>query len=221
MRVLALDTALAACSAAFAVDGQLRGHRHVELGTGHAERLMPMVEAARHDAGLEYRELDLIAVTFGPGTFTGVRIGLAAARALALPHATPIAGVGTLQAIAWGAEPGTPLLVAIDARRGQFYVQAFTAALDAAGPPRLESADEIVAHGAGDADGLRLAGSGGPFLSARLGGASLADAADEPDAAVIAGRAETLAATARPGEPPAPLYLRAPDARLPGTVTPA
>ena len=216
MRVLALDTALGACSVAFAVDGRIQGHCFEHLGHGHAERLLPMVEEARRAAGLDYRELDLIAVTVGPGTFTGVRIGLAAARALALPHATPVAGVGTLQAIAWGAGAGTPVLAAIDARRSEFYVQAFSATLAPDGAPRVATAADIVTLAKAGPGPWRLVGSGGAALQPLLAAAEPADAPDEPDAATIALQAAALAPLATPGQPPAPVYLRAPDARLPG-----
>jgi len=219
MRVLALDTTLSACSVAFAVDGRIAGHSFEQLGHGHAERLMPMLEAARQESGLDYRDLDLIAVTVGPGTFTGVRIGLAAARALALPHGVPVAGVSTLQALAWGAGPGSPIIAAIDARREQFYLQTFSGTLEPLTAAILGMAEDALRATAGTPGPWRLVGSGSPALST-LPQACEADAASEPDAATIARHAADLLPDAAVAWPPSPLYLRPPDARLP-TARPA
>jgi len=219
MRVLALDTTLSACSVAFAVDGRIAAHSFEQLGHGHAERLMPMLEAARQDSGLAYQDLDLIAVTVGPGTFTGVRIGLAAARALALPHGIPVAGVSTLQALAWGAGPGSPVMAAINARKGQFYLQTFSGTLEPLSAAMLGMAEDALRATAGTPGPWRLVGSGGPALTV-LPHACEADVAGEPDAAAIARHAAALRADAAVGRPPSPLYLRPPDARLP-TARPA
>lgn len=212
MRVLAIDTALAACSVAFVDDDRLLAGRHEPLRRGHAERLLPMLEEARRDAGLDYRDLDLIAVTVGPGTFTGVRIGLAAARGLALVHDCPVLGVGTLQALAWGAAEPEPVLVGIDARRGELYWQYFDRDRRPKGPPRLGDAETASAAGAAG-DGV-LAGSGGVILAGRLPRWRASAAATEPDAAIIALHCPVLGLP-EAGSRPSPLYLRAPDAKLP------
>src|SRR6266853_3397229 len=122
MKVLAFDSSAAACSAAVRDgDGGLLAHRFESLARGHAERLMPMLRAVMAEAGLAFAALDLIAVTTGPGSFTGIRVGLAAARGLALASGLPILGVTAFEALAQAVSPveraGLGLLVAIDSRR--------------------------------------------------------------------------------------------------------
>src|SRR5262245_21656154 len=107
MYILAFDTCFDAVSVAVA-HGQAAGARMLAEASelrrsGHAERLLPMIAAAMHQAGIGFQDLDRIAVTQGPGTFTGVRTGIATARALALASGCPAVGVGTLSAIAFAA----------------------------------------------------------------------------------------------------------------------
>ena len=90
MRILAIDTATAACSAALMVGDAIVARRFVAMARGHAESLIPMVEAVLAEAGAAYGDLDLIATTVGPGTFTGLRVGLAAARGLAVAGSLPV-----------------------------------------------------------------------------------------------------------------------------------
>lgn len=222
MKVLALDTALAACSAAVWVDGSVRASRHERIGRGHAEALVPMVEAVRIESGLAYADLDRLAVTVGPGTFTGLRVGLATARGLALASGRPLVGVTTLEAIAAGVPArerrDRAVLAVLDARRGEVYAQAFSPDLTPLAPPRLMT----VAAAAGLTPApLVLVGTGAELVGDRIRGegreARRADAADLPDAAVIAALAARAPAPA-PGAMPAPLYLRAPDARPPAAA---
>ncbi|MGH6719008.1 MAG: tRNA (adenosine(37)-N6)-threonylcarbamoyltransferase complex dimerization subunit type 1 TsaB, partial [Alphaproteobacteria bacterium] len=139
MRILALDAATAMCSAAVLDDGRVVAHRLERLGRGHAERLLPMVLEVLADAGLGFSALDRLAVTIGPGTFTGVRIGLATARGLALAADRPLIGVTTLEtlafdALAFAAEAQSVAAV-VAAGRGRVYVQVFGPDLAPAGPP--------------------------------------------------------------------------------------
>ena len=99
-RLLALDTAGTACSAAVWCAGKVRARRFEVMARGQSERLVPMIEAVMSEAGIAYGALDAVAVTLGPGGFTGVRIGLATARALALAWARPIIGVSNFEALA-------------------------------------------------------------------------------------------------------------------------
>ncbi len=218
MKVLAFDTALAACSAAVWADGEVLARRRERLERGHAEALMPMVEAVRAQAGLAYDQLDRLAVTVGPGTFTGLRIGLAAARGLSLATGLPLAGVTTLEAVAAEAEQrladAAPILAVLDARRGQVYAQAFGPGLVALSAPAVlapEAAAELVpgAHAA-------VVGTGAKLVRARLAPASalhFPDLPQLPDAAVVAAIAAGEGRIADVGAPPVPLYLRPPDAK--------
>ena len=100
MNLLAIDTALEACSVGVAVDGGSPVFVSETIGRGHAERLFGMISAAMEQAGIGYAALDRIAVTIGPGSFTGIRVGIAAARGLALVTGCPVAGIGTLAVLA-------------------------------------------------------------------------------------------------------------------------
>ena len=182
---------------------------------------MPMVQAVMDEAALDYAALDAIAVTRGPGTFTGLRIGLAAARGLALAAKLPLVGQTTLEVIAAEAidqHPDCSVLAAIDARRSQIYAQLFEPDGSPIGEPqalspeaavRLVDSDRIVF--AGDVAGRLLALNGGRGL--------VASGSGQPDAAVLARRAARRPLPAC-GTPVAPLYLRPPDAILPGAAKP-
>ena len=133
MNILALDTSMGACSAAIlrAEGDALRLHARQEaMARGHAEALMPMVAELLAEAGLAASELDLIAATAGPGSFTGVRIAIAAARGLALATRAKLYGTDSLSVMARvalmsGALPDGPFAVAVDARRGMLYLGLF------------------------------------------------------------------------------------------------
>ncbi|MBM3518567.1 MAG: tRNA (adenosine(37)-N6)-threonylcarbamoyltransferase complex dimerization subunit type 1 TsaB, partial [Alphaproteobacteria bacterium] len=125
VRILALDTALAACSAAIWCAGRVAARRRDERGQAHAEALLPMIAGVLKEAGIGYRDLDALAVTIGPGSFTGLRIGLATARGLSLALGKPIIGVGTLEAVAEMAPFDGSVLAVLDARRGEVYAQIF------------------------------------------------------------------------------------------------
>src|SRR5581483_6071346 len=111
MKILAADTALGACSAAIIDDERVLAHRFLPMQRGHAETLAPMVEEAMREAGLSFSALDRLAVTTGPGTFTGQRVGLAFMRGLKLALRKPLAGITTMSAMAHQAmaETGAPL----------------------------------------------------------------------------------------------------------------
>lgn len=218
MKLLALDTALDACSAAVVEirDGANRvlAERYVPMVRGHAETLMPMVEAVLAEADVSFPALDRIAATIGPGTFTGVRIGLAAARGLGLAADRPVIGVTTLEAIAANAaEPGAnpshrPLLVAIDARRGELYLQRFSPTLEPLDEPRVlpvERARESLSL-----PEMLILGTGAALLPTAPDSVAGADIAALPRASRVAARA---ALKPLPQAPPVPLYLRAPDAK--------
>lgn len=220
MKILALDTSLKACAVALVdcATGKTLADESAAMARGHAEALMPMVSRAMASSGLKFPEIDRIAVTVGPGTFTGIRVGLSAARGLALAAGKPLIGIGTLEAhgaalAASTHAPEGPFAIALDARRGEVYAQAFDAAGRALAEPRALCPKDAAQH----LDGMvsSLHGSGAALVDKAgetIGLAALPthDLPPGPDGPVIA----RLAAT-RPvaKEPVSPLYLRAPDAK--------
>jgi len=217
MRVLALDTALDACAAAV-LDTERRDLLASEtqpMSRGHAEALMPMVARVMDAARLEFSDIDRIAVTIGPGSFTGVRVGIAAARGIALAARKPAIGLTTLAAftaphVATGFA-GTVVPV-IDARHGQVYMQVFGPGGRAVIAPRLAAVREAVEQARSRAPAL-ITGSAADLVAAEW-------PAGDPPPTVVAASAPEIAWVARLGAAaqedrasPKPLYLRAPDAR--------
>ncbi len=210
MIVLALDTALAACQVAVWEDGRVLAATSQPMTRGHQERLAPMAAETMAQAQLGFDRLDRIAVTVGPGSFTGLRVGLAFAKGLALALDRPCIGVGTLEALAASAGPADLVAAAIDAQRGRIYLQAFVDGAPAMAPDGLEAAEAAARlaelYGGGEAI---LVGPGAPLLEGVIAGARL-DPRPAPDCVALA----RLAAVRRaPFAPPRPLYLRAADAR--------
>ena len=232
MSILALDTCFGACSVAVRVASPGQAPRdigeRVLMDVGHAEALAPMIARVLAAAGLEARAITRIAVTHGPGTFTGTRIAIAAARGLALATGAPIVAFSSLLAIGIAAARARDLaanadaavLVAMDARNRQYYVQVIGGDGAELTQPQLLSADaaaalvpgrRLLAVGTGAA-GVVAAGA----AAARTIETAFADAAArdqlQPDAAMLL----DLALGATPGRTaPAPLYLRPPDAKPP------
>jgi tRNA threonylcarbamoyl adenosine modification protein YeaZ len=188
-----------------------------QFETGHAERLMPMIGEAMERARLGFDAIDRIAVTVGHGTFTGTRIGVAAARGLALASRAETVGVSSLAVMAEVAARELKveaLAVAVDARRGEVYAQLFGAGggLDAKSPPQLLSIDE--AAQLGGRDPIVIVGSGAASVAAaatlhgRDAVALLPDLL--PDAVALAHLAAALETS---DVPLVPFYLRPPDAK--------
>lgn len=206
MIVLAIDTALGACQAAVLDDERPLASASVEMQRGHQEALAPLVQAAMAEAGVAFTALSRLGVTVGPGSFTGVRVGLAFAKGLGLALKIPLVGVGCLEALAAGVPPVGTVSAVIDARREEVYLQSFRGGVALGGPEAMtvEAARERLS-----ALGPQLLiGSGAP-LFADLKEARI-DPAAAPDPRVVA----RLAGRSEPGTA-RPLYLRAPDARLP------
>lgn len=207
MLILALDTAQADCSAAVydCASGSIVGRCVETIGKGHAERMMAVIDAALTEAGRKPADIDRIAVNIGPGSFTGVRIGVAAARALALAVKADCVGVSSLASIAYQhrmARPGSAIMATLDARRGEAFVQVF----DADGTPLAEPA----AHVYDDLAGLARRHAAIPVGS----GAIVAGLAEPmPEDRVTIDTIALLGADAIAGPPVSPLYLRAPDAK--------
>jgi tRNA threonylcarbamoyladenosine biosynthesis protein TsaB len=221
--VLAFDTAQGALSAALRDEEGELASLFEERTRGHAEALMPMLETVLAEAALGFADLDALAVTIGPGTFTGLRVGLAAARGLALARELPLVGVTTLEAVAApvGIGADEAVVATFDARREEIYLQAFEKDLAPLTVPLLAGLEAAPSH-LPDMP-LVLAGTGVALLAERLEASGrtyrVADARPQPDAGIIAALAMTRLAAGGLDAfrvPPAPLYIRAPDAKLPG-----
>jgi tRNA threonylcarbamoyl adenosine modification protein YeaZ len=211
MHLLAIDASSDACSVGVAVDRAAPVLRSALVGRAHAEQLMPMIAEAMAAAGLAFGDLQRIAATVGPGSFTGVRIAVAAARGLALATGAQAIGIGTLAVHARAARPhaqGAPVVVAIAAGRGEIYAQRFAGDGRAEGDPRLGPLEAfrplLDEHAV-------LAGSAADVLAAAAGAKNRIVHRDaSPDVAALVGFA--LAAPDAK-QPPRPLYLRPPDAK--------
>ncbi len=210
MKLLALDTAMAACSAAVIDTDRATplARAFVPMERGHAEALAPMIEEVMGEAGVSFSEIERIVVTTGPGTFTGVRIGLAMARGLGLARGIPVIGIDTLTAIAANDGSDAPLLVVSDARNDEVYAALFDAVRGISQPPAVmsrEQASELAQ------DGCHVIGSAAAAVVAASGRRDLVVSRSSalPDAAVFG----WLGARREAGPVPSPLYLRAPDAK--------
>jgi tRNA threonylcarbamoyladenosine biosynthesis protein TsaB len=216
VRILAIDTALDLCAACVMSGGEAEplAAESLPMGRGHAEALLPLIERvlARVEGG--FAGLDRIAVTVGPGSYTGLRVGLSAARAIGLATGRPVVGVGTLSALLAPllADPaeGT-LAAAVDARHGAIYVQALaTGTGDGLAPAHLTVEEAAERLGPGP---VTLAGSGAAALAevlAKRGVRTEIASTSAPDIAAVA----QLGMVADPSQAlPRPLYLRGPDAR--------
>ena len=217
MRVLAIDTALEACAAAVldTEAGIVAAHESQTMQRGHAEALMPLIKRVMERARLAFAELDRIAVTTGPGSFTGLRVGIAAARGLGLAAGKPVVGLTTLAAYAApliAADDTLPVAAAIDARHDHVYLQVFGAGGRTLVAPRLSPLREALRAAAGG--GPRLVGNAAELLARAW------PAGEMPPSKVVQRGAPDIDWVARLGaaaqesaSPPKPLYLRAPDAQ--------
>jgi tRNA threonylcarbamoyladenosine biosynthesis protein TsaB len=219
-RVLAFDCSGAACSAAVWIEGHVAAWRFAAMERGQAEVLMPQIEVVMREAGLRFSDLQVIATTVGPGSFTGLRIGLAAARGLALAADRPLLALTGFEALLAGlTEPeraGRQVAVAIDSRRGPVFAQLFGAARSDLAPSPQGAPVSL------ESDAFDAWLPAGPMLVLADPGAALP--APRPDLTIrrAAIRAEAIAeraAACGSGSigrlAPVPLYLRPPDVTLP------
>jgi tRNA threonylcarbamoyladenosine biosynthesis protein TsaB len=219
MIVLAFDTCFNACSVAISVcdagRSEIVAARFEPMATGQAERLLPMMSECLAQASLTMADIAKIAVTTGPGTFTGTRIGISAAKGLALVHATPIVGLSSLHLMARNVALARPqsrdIGIVIDVRRDEVYVQLF----DSAGLKPITNPALLTLTQARDlvrSSHVVLAGNGAALVAAQEEAISSCNGAADllPDAryAVDIVYIGNLSPTAV-----SPLYLRAPDAK--------
>jgi tRNA threonylcarbamoyladenosine biosynthesis protein TsaB len=222
VRILALDTSGGACAAALWRDGTVVAQQSLRIARGHAEALAPMLRATLAAADIEAAALDALAVSTGPGSFTGLRVGLAAAQGMALALDRPLIGITSFAGIAAAVAPAPtaqrPLAVALSSKGAALFVQAFVQPDDPAADPAVVDPDDLAAQlqgiGVADAD-WRIAGSGAATAAAALRQAGRSAAAvppDTPDLAAVARlAARRLAADPAAGSAPVqPLYLRRP-----------
>jgi tRNA threonylcarbamoyladenosine biosynthesis protein TsaB len=217
MRVLAIDTALEACSVAvFDTDrGDMLASESLPMVRGHAEALMPLIARVMEQAKTEFSALDRIAVTSGPGSFTGLRVGISAARGIALAAGKPAYGLTTLAAFAAShiaADDSIPVVVAIDARHQNVYLQVFGRGGRTLVSPRIASLREAVRAAANGP--VRIVGTAARMVAdAWPPEAPKPQLVEELRAPDIKWVAQLGAAAMGTPASPRPLYLRAPDAQ--------
>ena len=217
MRVLAIDTALEACSAAVldTVRAEIVAAESRVMARGHAEALIPMIGRVMAASRIEFNDLDRIAVTVGPGSFTGLRVGIAAARGIALAAGKPAIGLTTLSGYAAphiAADDTRSVAAVIDARHEHVYLQVFGPGGRTVVAPRVAPLREAVL--AALTGSARIVGSAADLIAASWPRTqpppALVDQRGAPDIDWIA---RLGAAAGDPHGPPKPLYLRPPDAQ--------
>lgn len=218
MKILAFDTAGNGCSVCLWDDGQVLAKETMSMAHGQAERLIPMIDSVQQRAGVAWDALDRLAVTVGPGSFTGLRVGLATAQGLTLAVGVPVIGITTLEAYAArAAADGVqgPLLVVVDARRDDLYLQAFIPSedgLQAVAPPTAAPVCEVAGllHGWG-LTAVTAIGDAADLVADVTGVQACVQ-----QGMVCAATVAALAAGRTAQDAPAiPLYIRPPDAALP------
>ncbi|MGB3645128.1 MAG: tRNA (adenosine(37)-N6)-threonylcarbamoyltransferase complex dimerization subunit type 1 TsaB [Mesorhizobium sp.] len=211
--LLAVDCSANLCAACVYDAGAHRefGRAVLDLGKGHAEHLMAVIAEALEKAGIDYSGLSALAVSVGPGSFTGVRVGVSTVRGLALALKIPAVGVTTLEALAeetCGKFPGRPVLVALDGGREEIHAALYDEAMALRYGPAVATLAQMT----------EMAVANTPVLSGTLAGKIAAAAGGSFDFGPLAATADIavyarLAAGKEPGEKPHPLYLRAADAK--------
>jgi tRNA threonylcarbamoyladenosine biosynthesis protein TsaB len=217
MLILAIDTALDACSAGVLDTdaGQLIALESQPMKRGHAEALMPLIQRVIDQSGVTFATLDRIAVTTGPGSFTGLRVGLSAARGIGLAAHKPVVGVTTLTAYAApvvGQNTEQPIISAIDARHDHVYFQVVSGNGSALVRPQVAWIDEAL--GASRFGAPYLVGNAANILADRWPADAPRPFKVDPQPAPDIAWVGWLGAAVSPENAPArPFYLRAPDAK--------
>ena len=213
MIVLAIDCAASLCAACVydAGAGRELGRHVLDLGKGHAEHLMAVIAQALKQSGVGYADLGAISVSTGPGSFTGVRVGVSTARGLALALKIPAIGVTTLEALAAQTRekfPGRAVLVTLDGGRAEIHAALYDGAMMLRYGPAVSTLPEMIEMASNAAP--VLAGTVAERIAnAATGPFDLGPATATADIAVYA----KLAVAKGPGEKPHPVYLRAADAK--------
>ena len=222
--LLAMDSANAGCSAAVLKDGEVMACESTPMSRGQSEALMPMAARVMQAAALDFADLGAIAVTVGPGAFTGLRIGLSAARAMATALAVPCVGVSTFDAVRHSANAETqdarPMLVVLDSKRDDVYVTLFGAdgntLLQGQALPAADIVDHVCNH-LGTNDVLDVVGDGFDAvvraLHARNVNVERVPGTHDPDAYHVALIAHRILQSGKIITPAEPVYLRPPDAK--------
>ena len=226
MMVLAFDTATSSCAIVLWQDGEILAKAQETLERGHAEILVPMIEGVLAQASLDYQNLDLIAVTIGPGAFTGIRIGLATARSLALASNLPLIGVTNFEALVHGTpaleRAGAKILVVLETKRADFYACLFdenlapvgtSKAVDVAGVLKMAGSGPLLLVGDAVERALPI------FAEAKI---EIKRSSGDPhvDPAILAELAAKVYSADGEMEPPLPLYLKPPDVNMSGVKPP-
>ncbi|MBU4434911.1 MAG: tRNA (adenosine(37)-N6)-threonylcarbamoyltransferase complex dimerization subunit type 1 TsaB [Alphaproteobacteria bacterium] len=210
--IFALDTCLGASSVAILDGDRVLAARREPMTRGHQERIGVLAREIAAEAGVKFSELTRIGVTVGPGSFTGLRVGLAFAKGLAAALSIPCVGVNTLEALAAGVPGGGFIAAVLDARMSQVYLQIFDGGVALMAPDALDlgsAAARLAELHGGQA--VTLVGSGAPLLAQIVPGATILTPVSADPVAV----ARLAAARPAPAHSPRPLYLRAPYATLP------
>jgi len=214
MRILAIDTALEACAAGVVeTPERVLAHESLAMVRGHAEALMPLLARVMDQASLGFSGLDRIAVTVGPGSFTGLRVGIAAARGIALAAGKPAVGVSTLAALAapfLASGESRPVVAAIDARHDHVYFEMLGPGGRVLLTPRLLPVPDALRAANGAAV---VVGSGAAILARHWPDGAPLPKIESQAAPQIAAVARLGAAADAARALPKPLYLRSADAR--------
>ena len=224
LNVLAFDTVTSSCAIKIWQNHEILAEEQVFIDRGHAEVLVPLIESALVSAKLSYQELDLLAVTTGPGAFTGIRIGLATARSLAIVCKIPLIGITNFEALVHATPKpdrvGRRILVVLETKRSDFYICMYDENLSVLVGPRTIGGAELgllVQKGtlllAGDAIERAL-----PFLE--VPGIQVVKPASKTyvDPAIIAELAVSMVSRGVALDKPVPFYLKPPDVNVPKTL---
>ena len=216
MRVLAIDTALAACAAAVLdTDHGILASESLPMVRGHAEALIPLIARVMKQSEMTFQNLGRVAVTTGPGSFTGVRVGLAAARGFGVATGVPVVGVSTLSVYAAPYLAGngkSPVVVVIDARHEHVFLQVFGPGGQTLVSPRLARLSEAI-RAASEAPACLVGSAARSVADGLAKNAAPPRAIDPRDAPDIMWVAQIGAVTPQAQSAPHPQYLRAPDAQ--------